>query len=140
MTGGWEAGEMIIPSPGSGPVTETVGYLEAEQDVVTAWLLNAMDDSWIQRPAGWGSLADAVASLTPSVPLSRHAVVASAGWSLILNNGPMGTDVGLLPSYAASELGAARSALSAPTIEFVIRRGSWKSTERTGNLCCYSAA
>lgn len=36
--------------------------------------------------------------------LSRYACVALAGWTLVVNNGPMGTDVGMLPSHAAREL------------------------------------
>jgi len=42
--------------------------------------------------------------LTPHVPWNRSAVVPWGEWSLYLNNGPLGTDTGMLPSKAAKEL------------------------------------
>lgn len=56
------------------------------------------------RPAGIGSLEDALALLTPPGPLLRLWVPVG-GWTALLTNGPGGTDVGLLPTRAAQELG-----------------------------------
>jgi hypothetical protein len=42
--------------------------------------------------------------LAPAPILSRYACIAIDGWTLVLNNTPLGTDVGVLPSYAAREL------------------------------------
>ncbi|WP_344175110.1 hypothetical protein [Kribbella lupini] len=43
-------------------------------------------------------------ALMPTAPLSRYAFVDLAGWTLMLNNGPNGTDVGVMPSLAARQL------------------------------------
>ncbi|HST85720.1 MAG TPA: hypothetical protein VLL08_28535 [Kineosporiaceae bacterium] len=37
--------------------------------------------------------------------MSRYVCVPVDSWSVLLTNGPFGTDVGVLPSYAARELG-----------------------------------
>lgn len=37
--------------------------------------------------------------------MTRYAVVPVDGWFIVLNDGPRGTDVGMLPSQAARELG-----------------------------------
>jgi hypothetical protein len=49
-------------------------------------------------------MEDALQALKPVPILCRYACVALKDWTLVLNNGPRGTDVGVLPSYAAREL------------------------------------
>lgn len=95
---------MILPSCAHGPVTYEVGYLESETEAVAGWLKSGLGPCEMMSP-GWTSLAQAAASLAPSVPLSRYAAIPIGAWTLILSNGPSGTDVGLLPSQAAREMG-----------------------------------
>lgn len=96
---------MILPSRAGGTVTHEVGYLEAKPEAVAAWLRDGLGSSWTIRSVAWDSLVGAAADLAPSVPVSRYAAVPAGSWCLILSNGPQGTDVGLLPSQAARELG-----------------------------------
>lgn len=95
---------MILPSRAAGPVTHEVGYLEHEAGDVAVWLQAGLGSSWEVRSVAWDSLERAAADLSPSVPLTRYAAVPVGSWTLILSNGPQGTDVGLLPSQAAREL------------------------------------
>ena len=99
---------MSLPSSAGGPVTQEVGFFERGAEAVAVWLADGLADGWATRPASWSALGDAVSELAPSVPLSRYALVPIDGgdWSLLLNNGPLGTDVGVLPSHAARELGS----------------------------------
>jgi hypothetical protein len=69
------------------------------------WLREGLGPRWTTRHADWRSIEDAVAALAPRAPLNRHACLSVDNWTLLLNNGPNGTDVGLLPSQAARELG-----------------------------------
>jgi hypothetical protein len=96
---------VTLPSTAGGLVTHEVGYIDAPPDKVAAWLRDRLGVDWSIRPADWDSLAQAVADLAPSPTMTRNAVVPVDGWTLILTNGPTGTDVGMVPSLAARELG-----------------------------------
>lgn len=96
---------MILPSNVGGPVTREVGYLDASPAIVGPWLRDGMGSEWQIRQADWRSLADAATALEPSPLMTVQAAVPVDGWTLILTNGPSGTDVGMLPSQAARELG-----------------------------------
>lgn len=96
---------VAFPAGAAGATTLEVGYLERGADAVAAWLGDGLGSAWEVRTVGWDSLGSAVAELSPSVPLSRYAAIPCGSWTLILSNGPRGTDVGLLPSQAARELG-----------------------------------
>jgi len=95
----------VLPSSAGGAVTKEVGYFDTPAAELADWIVEAFGSGWKARPADWMSLADAVRCLTPSVPLSRYAVVPIDSWALVLNNGPLGTDVGVLPSRTAKTLG-----------------------------------
>jgi hypothetical protein len=96
---------LTFPSAAGGDVTREVGYLEASAADVAPWLGDGLGEGWTIRGAGWEGLRDAVEALAPRPVMTRYAVVPMQGWSLVLNNGPRGTDVGMLPSQAARELG-----------------------------------
>jgi hypothetical protein len=83
--------------------TTNAGYFEQELEPLAAWLRRGLGRNWRVRPAGWENAADAVEPLAPSVPLSRYGLVPMGAWTLLLSNGPLGTDVGLLPSQATRE-------------------------------------
>jgi hypothetical protein len=94
-----------LPSSIGGSVTTEVGYFELDSNGLAAWLLDGLGSEWSLRRVPWRSHTDAVLDLRPSVPISRRAVIPSASWSLLMTNGPLGSDVGLLPSQAARQLG-----------------------------------
>jgi hypothetical protein len=96
---------VILPSTVGGLVTREVGYLEADPAITGPWLRDGMGDDWLLRPADWTSLGDAVAALEPSPLMTLQAAIPVRGWTLVLTNGPSGTDVGMLPSQAAREIG-----------------------------------
>jgi hypothetical protein len=96
---------MTLPSAAGGPVTQEVGYFDTSPNTVAPWLREGLGDGWTIRSAEWGSLSDAVADLAPSAIMTRHGAIPAGEWTLILTNGPLGTDVGMLPSLAARELG-----------------------------------
>jgi hypothetical protein len=68
------------------------------------WFVES-DSALIQSTPGWNDLADAVHDLAPTAALTTRAFVPLDVWTLLLTNGPLGTDVGMLPSHAARSLG-----------------------------------
>jgi len=96
---------MMLPSSGGGLVTQEVGFFEFEHEGLARWLHGGLGDGWSFRSTSWQSLGDAVGELAPAAPLDRYACVDLGGWTLLLNNGPGGTDVGVLPVHAVRELG-----------------------------------
>lgn len=96
---------MRLPSPTGGPTTEQVGYFKADTKTIANWLSGGLGGAWRLAAANWASSSDAIAGLTPGPMLSRYACVPVNDWTAVLNDSPGGTDVGVLPSYAARELG-----------------------------------
>ncbi|NDL56993.1 hypothetical protein [Phytoactinopolyspora mesophila] len=96
---------MTLPSLIGGPTTQQVGYFAYDSRRLADWIREGLGGDWVLATPTWRSLEDAVSSLVPAPVLFRYACVAVDGWTLVLNNGPLGTDVGVLPSYAARELG-----------------------------------
>lgn len=94
-----------LPSSAGGRVTQEVGFFDVSAAAVGDWLREGLGKFWSARPIAWTSLADATRELSPATPLSRYALIPIGSWTVLLNNGPQGTDVGLLPSQAARELG-----------------------------------
>jgi hypothetical protein len=95
---------MTFPSRVGGPTTHEVGFFAYNHQRLADWLVEGLDASWITSTPGWKSPDEALQILAPAPILSRYACVAIDGWALVLNNTPLGTDVGVLPSYAAREL------------------------------------
>jgi hypothetical protein len=85
-------------------MTQEVGFFEVDHEVLAQWLLEGLGSSWSIGSAPWQSLDDAVIDLAPAVPLSRYACINLENWALAFNNGPGGSDVGVLPSQAARDL------------------------------------
>jgi hypothetical protein len=69
------------------------------------WITRGFDDEWKSRAARLASVSEAVTLLSPSPAVTRYLCVPVGQWTALLSNGPLGTDVGVLPSYAARELG-----------------------------------
>lgn len=96
---------MTLPSAAGGATTQQVGYFELESSDLAEWIARGFDVGWKTRPAGVDSIDEAVALLRPGPDVSRYVCVPVGQWTALLSNGPLGTDVGVLPSYAARELG-----------------------------------
>lgn len=95
---------MTLPSRAGGPTTHEVGFFSHDHRSLAKWLAEGLDASWVTSTPQWTSLDDAVRALTPASVLSGYACVAVGAWTVVLNNSPNGTDVGVLPSHAAREL------------------------------------
>jgi len=96
---------MTLPSPAGGATTEQVGFFEVGTPDLAEWMVRGFDSAWTARPAGLASLKEAVTFLTPGGDVTRYVCVPVGRWTALISNGPLGTDVGVLPSYAARELG-----------------------------------
>jgi hypothetical protein len=96
---------MTLPSAAGGAATEQVGYFEVGPAVLADWIVSGFDAGWQTRPADVASMDEAVALIPPGPDVNRYLCVPVGQWTALLSNGPLGTDVGVLPSYAARELG-----------------------------------
>lgn len=95
---------MTLPSAAGGATTEQVGYFEIGAAVLADWIVSGFDAGWQSRLVDAASMDEVVALLRPSPEISRYVCVPVGRWTALLSNGPLGTDVGVLPSYAAREL------------------------------------
>lgn len=95
----------MLPSAAGGAVTNQVGFFEIGSKVLADWIQAGLDEMWVVQQSSCSSLDDAVSTLVPNAAVTRYLCVPFGIWSVLLNNSPLGTDVGVLPSYAARELG-----------------------------------
>lgn len=95
---------MTLPSPLCGPTTETVGFFHSDADRLARWLADCPGDEWRVVARGWESVDELCRFLRPGAPLSRHVLIPWGEWTAVLTDGPLGTDVGMLPSLAARQL------------------------------------
>lgn len=95
---------MIFPSSVGGATTQQVGFFDCSYQRFAEWLSEGLAPGWRMTDAHWSSLGDALHSLRPRPILDLYACIELDGWTLLMSNGPTGTDVGVLPSYAAREL------------------------------------
>jgi hypothetical protein len=100
-----EEGNMAFPSRVGGPTTQEVGYFAYDHRSLAEWLAAGAGAGWVMSTPEWQSLDDALRALAPAPIMSRYACVAVDGWTMVLNNTPLGTDVGVLPMHAARDLG-----------------------------------
>ena len=96
---------MTLPSSGGGNSTQQVGYFDVEAPDLAEWMVLGFKGGWRTRPGDVTSMREAVALLAPGTAVTRYLCVPVGRWTALLSNGPLGTDVGVLPSYAARELG-----------------------------------
>lgn len=115
---------MIAPSPLGGRTTEQVGYFHVDVESFASWLRDGMGAPTVLTTPHWVGLDDLCLALAPARAVSRYACVPmDGGWTALFNNSPLGTDVGVLPSLAARELGisAIRAVCTADADRFPAR-------------------
>lgn len=98
----------MLPSDLHGTTTETVGFFGLPAAEFAGALHGAFGDAWSRVGPVEASLDDIAAALPPGQgSVRRYAVVnLSDRWCAVFTNGPLGTDVGVLPSWTARTLGA----------------------------------
>jgi hypothetical protein len=96
---------VILPSGIGGAVTQEVGWFHHGPAELAEWVHEGLGGSWRSRRGSFTSASEVFQYLAPSVPMSRYVVASVGDWSVVLNNGPRGTDMGVLPSHAARDLG-----------------------------------
>lgn len=95
----------MLPSPICGSTTETVGLFRCDPVKLADWLEAGLGRHWRTRAVRCESIGELGQLLEPGAPLIRRAVIPWRDWAAVLTDGPLGTDVGTLPSLAARELG-----------------------------------
>jgi hypothetical protein len=95
---------MILPSQLAAPTTESAGYFEISSALLTDWLIAELGPAWTRRRYPAGTLHELLLLIKPQAPLSRYLLVRNGRWTVLLNNGPIGTDLGVLPWYATRDL------------------------------------
>lgn len=90
---------MRLPSQTAGPTTEEVGFFEVDHRQLAAWLQSVVGERCISSSPGWTSVEDAGAALGRPGPVTRRACIKVESWTLILTDGPQGTDLGGIPIH-----------------------------------------
>ncbi len=97
--------DMTLPNSVAGITTETSGFIESEPATFVDWLLPALGGGWSALEVGPASVRSLLDLIPAGVgPLSRYLVLGADGWTVVLSDGPGGTDLGVLPSRAARDL------------------------------------
>ena len=101
---------LVLPSEVQAPVTTTIGAFEVPVAQLVSWLAASLATShnlWSVERSDERGLEAATESLYPlaRVGISKVGVLGVAGWSFVLNNSPLGTDLGMIPSLCARQLG-----------------------------------
>jgi hypothetical protein len=73
--------------------------------VFAEWLAAALGASWTPRACPPAALEELVALVRPAAPWSRNLLLPNRGWTVLLNDGPLGTDPGALLWHAPKDLG-----------------------------------
>ena len=108
-----------LPNQMIGSTTSTVGFVHTNPETVAAWWASTLDNGWADADAGIGTLRWLIENTigAEKTPLHTKYLLAAAGdWSLVLTDGPVGTDPAGIPSLAAEDLGvtAVRATVSEP--------------------------
>jgi hypothetical protein len=81
------------------------GYFDTDSATFAEWLRGGLGHGHRIRDAGVRTATDAADLIAPGGPLTRRVVFPRGGWSMLVTDGPSGTDLGVLPSLAARQLG-----------------------------------
>lgn len=92
---------MKLPSQIAGRTTQEVGFFDVDHEQLARWIQAEFGVKCTATSPGWTSVADAGVALGGPGPVTRRACITIGDWSLILTDGPRGTDVGGLPIHVA---------------------------------------
>lgn len=95
---------MILPSSHCGPTTETVGWFRCDSEQLGSWLVEGLGEEWSRRFERFASIDEVCRFLVPGSQHGANVLIPCDGWTAVLTDGPLGTDLGMLPSLAAREL------------------------------------
>ncbi len=85
--------------------TPEAGYFAASPATFAEWLSEGLGQDYRVRAARVSNAREVAALIAPGGPVERRVIVPHGDWSLLVTDGPHGTDVGMLPSLAARQLG-----------------------------------
>lgn len=96
---------MILPSTDHGASLSTVGLIRNDFEDVAHWLHGALGTvKWHRTPASFNTISGLL-EVVGRTPVNDVKVVMKFGdWTALVTNGPLGSDVGMIPSLAAREL------------------------------------
>lgn len=97
-----------LPDSIFGSTTTTIGLFETKASRAADWLADALGSAWRVEQLTSSSIRNLLAELNAadSPPGDRYVLLDIGGpWTVLLTDGPLGTDPGVLPSYAARQLG-----------------------------------
>lgn len=94
-----------LPNDAMVPTTEEVAFFELPAAAFSTWLIAELGPQWVQREVGCES-GQILGTLDrhPDVGIDRYLLFSSSGWTAVLNNSKLGTDMGMIPSIAARRL------------------------------------
>jgi hypothetical protein len=95
---------LVASLAGALPTAEA-GYFDTDPMTFAKWLCEGLGHGHRIQGAGVESAAQAAELVAPDGPLKRRVVFPRGGWTMLVTDGPGGTDLGMLPSQAARELG-----------------------------------
>lgn len=96
---------MVLPTQRFGSVATTTGYFEAPCPDVANWIGTSFGVDWETVRAGGRDLGSLIEPLAGQGPRDIILLMPNRSWTVMLTNGPLGTDLGLLPSRAAERRG-----------------------------------
>lgn len=97
--------ENPLPNSTAAGTTETAAFFECAASTLVDWLVPTLGDEWSARSVGPETIASLLELIPAGGPVSKYLVLGVSGWAAMFSNGPRGTDVGVLPSRAARDLG-----------------------------------
>jgi len=99
-----------LPNNALAPTTESVSFFAATGSAFLEWLTPGLDEdspSWVQREVVARKSSEILTLLhnRAEIGVDRYLVLSQRGWTAVLNNAKLGTDMGIIPSLAAREMG-----------------------------------
>lgn len=109
-----------LPSAFMSPTTESVAFFSEATSSFSKWLVNGFEQEgsrFVSSDIGDLEPNTILASLSPRavVGVNRYLLLSMSDWIAVLNDAKLGTDMGMIPSLAARELGC--RAIRATAIE-----------------------
>lgn len=95
-----------LPCSVAGGATETAGFVECKAAILVDWLIPSLGTGWSAVHVGPRLLGEMIDLIPAGVgPRSKFLVLDVVdSWTLLLSDGPLGTDLGVIPSRVARDL------------------------------------